>query len=135
MSTHPALSIDGATQENLACATLEKEEDNETTSLAPTEPEGDMQTVDEETAHPSTHADASGFSLFEDGMGYEDSQPSSAAGTPSRNVPSPARNTRAKRAEEEEQARAARSPRVSPRRPGARVSGLTRGQGKRMRQE
>ena len=160
MRTHPALSIGGAMEERSACATLGKADDHDTASLAPTEPEGDVIQMDVETIHsilesgedaaailqsiseegaamdedppsPPTGAHASGStSLFEPGMGYDDSAPPSTAQSPSvRN--SPALNTRAgARRDEQEQTRAAQAPRASPRLGGARVPGLCRGQGK-----
>ena len=132
------------------CATCDKEEDPETASLAPTVPEEEVIAMDEETAFRQTGEDAAAIlkmdedpppsltgayasgcaSLFEPGMGYDDSAPPSTAQSPSvRN--SPALNTRAgARRDEQEQTRAAPAPRASPRLGGARVPGLCRGQGK-----
>ena len=104
---------------------MENEKDNDTASVAPKEPEDIMTSA-------STREDASGTSIFEEGMGYEESE-ASAAETPStKNVPaSPARHTRARHAEEE-QARAAQAPRVAPHQSGARVSRLSKAQGRKM---
>ena len=147
-------------EERSACATFDKEEDPDTASLAPTEPEGEVIAMDEETAFRQTGEDAAAIlksiseegipmdedppspptgahdsgstSLFEPGMGYDDSAPPSVAQSPSVKN-SPALNTRAgARRDEQEQARAAPAPRASPRRGGARVPGLSRGQGKSM---
>ena len=80
---------------------------------------------------PPTGTYASGCaSLFEPGFGYDDSAPPSGAPSPSVRK-SPSLNTRASaRRDEQEQPRASPAPRASPRLGGARVSGLSKGQGK-----
>lgn len=131
-------------EERSACATCDKEEDPETASLAPTVPEEEVIAMDEETTFRQTGEDAAAIlpspptgvyasgctSLFEAGLEYDDSAPPSGAPSPSVRK-SPALNTRASaRRDEQEQPRAAPAPRASPRLGGARVSGLSKGQGK-----
>ena len=150
MSTHPALCVGAVMEERSVCATCDKEEDPETASLAPTVPEEEVIAMDEETAFRQTGEDAAAIlkmdedpppsltgayasgcaSLFEPGLGYDDSAPPSGAASPSVRK-SPALNTRASaRRDEQEQPRAAPAPRASPRLGGARVPGLSKGQGK-----
>ena len=158
MSTNPALCVGGVMEERSACATCDKEEDPETASLAPTVPEEEVIAMDEETALRQTGEDAAAIlksipeevtpmdedppspptgvyasgctSVFEPGLEYDDSAPPSGAPSPSVRK-SPALNTRASaRRDEQEQPRASPAPRASPRLGGARVSGLSKGQGK-----